>query len=92
MDEPDQAMEKIRRDQALKESPVDQTMRMTRQVQMPQEVTAPTRERCVFCEEGHSLTRIGNKGICSSCSEKLMKALLKTREWKDASKSIAKAI
>jgi len=58
-----------------------------------QEITAPTKGKCVFCEsETIVFTRIGKNGICGSCSNQLMRELLKTNEWKGASKIIAEAI
>jgi hypothetical protein len=44
---------------------------------------------CVFCGAENFVKR---PGICSSCAEKLMSELLKTREWNKASKIISDAI
>ena len=46
---------------------------------------------CIFCgSSGSDIS--GDKGICRTCSNKLMRELLRTDEWRDASKVIAKAI
>ena len=74
--------------QAMGDSIVDPLAETTKGLSID-EVATSIRRKCAFCgSEGF----LGRAGICSSCSEKLMKDLLKTHEWKNAIKVISEGI
>ena len=47
---------------------------------------------CVFCGSFDGISISCDKGICKTCSNKLMGELLKTQKWKDIYQAIVNAL